>query len=123
MKRMCVLIVLTFSLTTGWSQTSGPVTRIIPQIASGSFDNGFTRYSTVIEIINPNVSTVTVSGNFYKEDGTASNLTFTTSSTAAPTVNNGTLPEITLDPNKVLVITAGTTAGAGNIAWGRILTS
>jgi len=126
--RRCVLILLSvvpFLTDDAWSQT-GAFTKIIPQIAIGSFDGGATKYSTVIEIINTNVISVNVSANFFNEDGSATNLNFTTNSSTIPTISNGTLSSLTLDPNKVLIISAGTTPGttpsSGTALWGRIAT-
>src|SRR2546422_4460538 len=112
--RRCVLallIVFPFFVNSAWSQT-GTFTKIIPQIAIGSFDGGATKYSTVIEIIKSNVISVNVSANFFNEDGSATNLNFTTNSSTIPTIINGTLTSLTLDPNKVLVISGGTTPGS-----------
>src|SRR6058998_1652920 len=111
--RRCVpalLIVFPFLVNNAWSQT-GTFTKIIPQIAIGSFDGGATKYSMVIEIINSNVISANVSANFFNEDGSPTNLTFTTNSLTVPTINNGTLTPLTLDPSKVLVISGGTTPG------------
>jgi hypothetical protein len=126
--RRCVLtllIVILFFVNNAWSQT-GTFTKIIPQIAVGSFDSGATKYSTVIEIINTNVISVNVSANFFNEDGAATNLNFTTNSSSIPTITNGTLTSLTLDPNKVLVISGGTTPGitpsSGTTLWARIVT-
>src|SRR5213593_1151908 len=126
--RRCVpalLIVVLFLVNNAWSQT-GTFTKIIPQIAIGSFDGGATKYSMVIEIINSNVISANVSANFLNEDGSLTNLTFITNSSTVPTINNGILTSLTLDPNKVLVISGGTTAGTtpsiGTIAWARIVT-
>jgi len=126
--RRCVLtlvIVVPFLVNQAWSQT-GTFTKIIPQMAIGSFDGGATKYSSVIEIINPNVISVNVSANFFNEDGSATNLNFTTNSSTIPTISNGTLTSLTLDPNKVLVISSGTTPGttpsSGTVLWGRIVT-
>lgn len=117
-------IVFAFSVSTGWSQA---IVQIIPQIAAGSFDSGLSKYSTVMEIVNPNSTSVTVSGNFFKEDGSASNLNYTTNLPSVPTFSNGTLNTVTLDPGKVLVISTGTTAATtpatGTLAWARITTN
>lgn len=126
---LLVAITIVFGLATNnaWSQISPAITRIIPQIAVGSFDGGLTKYSTVIEIVNPNPVSVTLSGDFFRPDGMASNLTFTTNLTTVPAFSNGILPQVTLDPNKVLVISAGTTPSTtpptGTDAWARITTS
>lgn len=104
---------------TGTTSTCVSGTKIIPQIAVGSFDGGLTKYRTVIQIVNPNSTAVTVSGNFYKTDGTASALTFGTNLTAAPTVT-GTLASTSLAANTVLVIT-GETATTGTVGWAKIV--
>lgn len=126
--RRCVpvlLVVFPFLVNNAWSQT-GTFVRIIPQIAIGSFDGGATKFSTVIEIINANVTSVNVSANFFNEDGSATNLNFTTNSSTIPIISNGTLTLFTLDPNKVLVISGGTTPAttpsSGTVLWGRIAT-
>ncbi len=43
------------------------ITKIIPQIAVGSFDGNVTSYRTVTEIVNTGSSTVSVTGNFYNQ--------------------------------------------------------
>src|SRR5437899_1422061 len=126
--RRCVLallIVFPFLVNSAWSQT-GTFTKIIPQMVIGSFDGGATKYVTVIEIINTNVISVNLSANFFNEDGSTTNLNLTTNSSTIPTISNGTLSSLTLDPNKVLVISGGTTPGStpssGTALWGRIVT-
>src|SRR5436190_13194910 len=57
---------------TGSSGTS--VTKVIPQVAVGSYDGGPTKYITVIEIVNTGTAAIGVSGNFYNTDGSASTL-------------------------------------------------
>src|ERR1051325_10339482 len=50
--------------TTGGGTTSGGTsTKAIPQIAVGAYDHS-THYGTIIEITNPNSSSITVSGHF-----------------------------------------------------------
>src|SRR5215510_77165 len=107
MKFLTTILVLAFSASTGWSQTGTTVIKILPQIVSGSFDNGLTKYSTVIEIINPDVTSITFSGNFLTETGTASNIPFATTASAVPTFNTGVFPAIQIDPSKVIVISTG----------------
>jgi hypothetical protein len=95
----------------GLSPASFDVTKVIPQIAVGSFDGNSTKYSTVIEIVNTSATPVSVRGHFYKAaDGTASDLTFTTNRTAVPAITNGVLAPASLPANSSLVISAGTTA-------------
>lgn len=125
---VAVWIVLVLSVNTGWSQIGNPATTaILPQIPVGSFDGGLTRYSTVIEIVNANPISVTLSGNFFREDGTPLNLALSTNLSNLPTIINGTLPTVVLDPNKIIVISAGTTTATtpaiGVVTWARILAS
>jgi hypothetical protein len=121
---LTTILALALWVNAGWSQTGTTVIKIIPQIASGSFDNGATRYSTVIEIINPDVTSINVSGSFFTETGTPSTLPFATTSTTTPTFSNGTFDTFQLDPGKIIVISTGTTTATtpitGTIAWGRI---
>jgi hypothetical protein len=119
------MVVFALSVDLGWSQVGGsPEIWVIPQIAAGSFDNGLTRYSTVTEIINPTVVSVTISASFFNVTGNASNLVMVTNSVVQPTIVNGTLNTIVLDPGKVLTISAGTTVGTtpsvGTLAWAKI---
>ncbi len=110
--------------STGGSGTTGgtTITKIVPQIVAGSFDGGLTKYTTVIQIVNTNSSAVTVSGNFYKEDGTAASLAFTTNLTAA-TVTSGALTSFSLAANQVLVVSSSTSVTTGTVAWGKIVSS
>src|ERR1044072_7616369 len=57
---------------TGSSGTG--VTKVIPQVAVGSYENGLTKYSTVIQIVNTGTAAISVSGNFYNTNGSASTL-------------------------------------------------
>jgi hypothetical protein len=119
------MVVFALSVDLGWSQIGGqPETWIVPQIAAGSFDNGQTTYSTVTQIINPTVVSLTISGMFFNVSGNPSSLVLVTNSTAQPTISNGTLNTIVLDPGKVLTISAGTipalTPAVGTLAWGKI---
>ena len=109
--------------STGGSGTTGgtTITKVVPQIVAGSFDGNLTKYTTVIQVVNTGSSAVTVSGNFYKQDGTASSLAFTTNITAAA-VANGVLSSFSLAANSVLVITSSASA-SGTVAWGRVLSS
>ena len=84
--------------STGTSGTGGSTgsstTKVVAQIASGNFGDIEPRnYGTVMEIVNPGTTAVTVSGNFYNENGTAatavpfasnaSNLTINTAASLA----------------------------------------
>jgi hypothetical protein len=99
----------------------GGVTKIIPQIAVGSFDGNITKYTTVAEIVNTGSSTVSVTGSFYNQNGSPSALTFTTNLTATPTFS-GTLAATNLAANQVLVIT-GDAASTGTLNWGKIVSN
>lgn len=109
--------------STGGSGTTGgtTITKIVPQIVAGSFDGNLTEYTTVIQVVNTNSSAITVSGNFFKQDGTAASLAFTTNLTAAA-VTSGALSSFSLSANQVLVITSSA-AASGTVAWGKIVSS
>src|SRR5213593_3764601 len=55
------------------STNAGVTTRIIPQNAVGSLDGTYT-YVTVIQMVNLTQAPVETSANFYKPDGTASQM-------------------------------------------------
>jgi hypothetical protein len=106
--------------TTGsGTNTATQITKIVPQIVAGNV--GTAKYTTTIEIVNPNSGPLTVSGNFYKQDGSAVSLAFTSNLTAA-SVTNGVLNSFTLGANQVLVLTSSSTSTA-TLAWGRIVSS
>jgi hypothetical protein len=92
------------------------VTKIIPQIAVGSFDGGMSTYTTVIQIVNTNATAVRVTGNFYTQAGTASHLLLTG-------VDDGVLPSTSIPARGVLVIKGEPASGAttGEIAWGKLM--
>jgi len=94
-----------------YGQSGGPgpggfvVTRIVPQIAVGSFDGNLTKYTTIIQIVNTSTNAVSVQGSFFNSStGTASDLTY---STNVPTLvmPPGALPSTSIAPGGSLVIT------------------
>lgn len=103
--------------------TSDSTTRVIPQIAIGSFDSGATKYSTTVEVINTGMTDATVAGAFYKEDGD-----LLTTPMAASLENEveftGKLPLLTLPAGHILVVSGGatpaTTPVSGLIGWGKL---
>ncbi|HYR88621.1 MAG TPA: hypothetical protein VE422_31360 [Terriglobia bacterium] len=102
----------------GGGGTSVSVTKILPQIAIGTFDGNLTKYSTVIEIVNTNSTPVTVSGNFYNTNGSPSTVAYATNLTASPTIT-GSLPSTTLGARSVIVIT-GNTSPTYAANWAKI---
>jgi hypothetical protein len=108
--------------STGGTTGGSPNSKAIPQIAVGAFDNS-THYGTIIEIINPNASAITVSGNFYNEDGTASTLPFATNMTSQP-MFIGSFTNFNLPAGSILVLSTGTTSATtpknGTTNWGLI---
>ena len=102
---------------------SGSITKVIPQIAIGTFDSGVTNYSTAIEVVNTGGSDATVTGTFYKEDGDLLPVPM------VATLENeiefaGKLPSLTLPAGHVLVVrggaTSATTPASGMIGWGKL---
>src|SRR6266850_3823828 len=102
----------------GGGGTSVSVTKVLPQIAVGSFDGNLTKYSTVIEIVNTGSTALTVSGNFYNTNGTPSTVAYATNLAATPTIT-GTIPSISLGANNVLVI-SGNTSPTFTSNWAKV---
>ena len=105
---------------------SGSATRVIPQVAIGSFDSGVTNYSTIVELVNTGDSDATVSAAFYKEDGDLSQLAMATNLEGHATFT-GSTGALILPAGHVLVITGGTTKettpASGQIGWGKLTTT
>jgi hypothetical protein len=111
---------------TGGGGTTGPVTKVIPLIPAGNLGNTEPRnYATIIEIINTNTTAVTLNGNFYNADGTASTLTYTTNVTTtgvgtnltSGTITGGSFTNLSLPAGSILVIGAGTTTATTPAAY------
>ena len=111
--------------TVGGTGTTGgttvTVTKVIPQVAAGSFDGNLTKYTTVAEIVNTGATALTVSGNFYKQDGTASTIPFTTNLSSLASFT-GSFSGASLPAGGILVLTTGSVT-SGSIGWGRIVTT
>jgi len=105
---------------TGEPSRGTPSTKIIPQIAAGSFDGNVTKYRTVTEIVNTGSNTISVTGNFYNSNGSLSTMALTTNLSATPFT--GTLAATTLAANQVLIIT-GENAPIGTLNWGKIVST
>jgi len=103
----------TGSSGTGTVQT----TKIIPQMALGSFDNGLTKYTTIIQIVNTGNAAQSVAGNFYKQDGSALTAALTAGGT---TINNGVLNSTNIPAGAIFVIRGGGTTDAGVTGWARL---
>jgi len=112
--------------TTSATGTGTETTKIIPQLAIGSFDSGVTKYSTIVEVVNTGDSDATVAGTFYKEDGEVSPVAMSTN-VQGQEFFTGNLPGITLPAGRVLVISGGTlpatTPAPGLIEWGKLTTT
>ncbi len=105
----------------GGEETGDTVTRVILQMAVGSFDGGATDYTTTIQIINASSSAVTLTtAEFFNTDGTDSTVTFTTDNETVPSFV-GSLSNVMIPANDSLVLTAAST-DAGGVNWGRIIT-
>ena len=109
--------------STGTTGTATTTTRIIPQVAVGSFDGNLSKYSTVIQIVNTGTTAATVTGTFYNEQGAASTLTLATNAT--PATFTGTTSSVSVNANSSLVISGGTTTATtpstGSVGWGKIV--
>ena len=103
------------------SLTGGLVVQIVPQIVAGSYDGGQTKYGTIMQVVNHLASPVTVSADFFSEDGSLAPLLMRTSNITRPTFT-GSLSTLEIQSNSVLVITADA-APTGTILWGKFTTS
>ena len=105
----------------GTGQTGGTtITKIIPQVAAGSFDGGATTFSTTIQVINVGTSAVSLTVDLFNQDGTPSTIPFTTTNTTAPTFT-ATLSSVSIPSNDAIVIQNGSVA-AGAVNWARLVT-
>ncbi|HEY2381612.1 MAG TPA: hypothetical protein VGK48_10590 [Terriglobia bacterium] len=106
------------------SNATDSITKVIPQIAIGSFDGGVTKYSTIVEVVNTGASVAALTGAFYNEDGDLWSVPMAADLGTAMEFT-GTVPSITLPAGHVLVISGGvspaTTPSSGSIGWGRLI--
>jgi hypothetical protein len=111
----------------GSGGSSGSTTKVVAQIASGNFGDIEPRsYGTTMEVVNPGTAAVTVSGNFYNENGTPSTIPYT-SSASTLTITNGAFSNYSLPAGAILVISTGTTSAStptvGTTNWGKFTSS
>jgi len=111
--------------TGGTGGTGSSTTKVVAQIASGNYGDAEPRnYGTVMEIVNPGTTAVTVNGNFYNENGTPTSVPFAANNL---TITNGSFSNYSLAPGAILVITTGTTAATtpavGATTWGKFTSS
>jgi hypothetical protein len=103
------------------SQSSG--TRIIPQIAVGSFDGGLTNYATIVQVTNTGTTAAMLTGTFYKEEANgAPSTTFPfgfTGNTAALADPVPSFSNVLVQPNATVVLTSAS-SGPGATGWGKI---
>jgi hypothetical protein len=93
-------------------------TKIIPQLAFGSFDSGLSTYTTIIQIINISGAAQNITANFYKDDGSAlDNVTLTAGES---TIKNGAVASARLPEGGVMVINGGGDRSRGVLGWGRV---
>ena len=101
--------------------------KVVAQIASGNFGDVEPRaYGTIMEVVNPGTAAITISGNFYNENGTAATIPYT-SSASNLTITNGAFSNYSLPAGAILVISTGTTSGntptTGTTNWGKFTSS
>jgi hypothetical protein len=94
-------------------------TWIIPQIPVGSADGNRVNYTTVIQIANVHNATVSVKGNFYKQAGGASDVSYAV--TGGTKLVDGVLRETSIPAGGILVVTASPSEPiALNSNWGTL---
>ena len=92
-------------------------TRVIPQVAVGSFDSGLTRYQTLVHIVNTSGAPQSIAGSFYREDG--SPMDNVTLAAGEATAVKGVIGATSIAKDGALVIRAEA-APAGTLGWGKI---
>jgi len=100
------------------NDASNVQTKIIPQLAFGSFDSGRSNYTTIIEIVNISGTAQTIKADFYNNDG--SPLNNVKLSVGDSTIKNGALDPTQVDEGGILIISGGGEASRGVLGWGRI---
>jgi len=94
-------------------------TWIIPQIPIGSGDDNRVNYTTVIQVANVDSATVSVKGNFYKQAGGASDMSYAIGE--GKTLADGYLGETSIPAGGILVITASPSEPVElNSNWGAV---
>src|SRR5215467_14488265 len=84
--------------------------KVVAQIASGNYGDVEPRaYGTIMEVVNPGTTAVTISGNFYNENGTAATIPYTSSGSNLA-ITNGAFSNYSLPAGAILVISTGTTS-------------
>jgi hypothetical protein len=117
--------------TGGTGGSGSSLVKVVAQIASGNYgrdgDPEPRSYGTVMELVNPGTTAVTVSGNFYNENGTAAAAVPFASNASNLTITNGSFSNYSLPAGAILVISTGTSAqsspAAGTTAWGKFTSS
>src|SRR5438094_5171540 len=117
--------------TSGTGGTGSSSVKVVAQIASGNYGNPGDpeprSYGTVMEVVNPGTSSVTISGNFFKEDGTVSTAIPYAANATNLTITNGSFSNYSLAPGAILVISTGTssqnTPAVAGTNWGKFTAS
>jgi hypothetical protein len=102
----------------GAEQPGIPTTKIIPQLAFGSFDSGLSNYTTIIEIVNISGGPQNIAARFYKDDGSA--LDNVALKLGDSTINDGVLAATQVPEGGILVISGGGNSSRGILGWSRI---
>jgi hypothetical protein len=95
-----------------------PVTKVVPQIALGSFDGGGTEYEIAFFVMNLHTAPITISANFYNRNGSPSFLRYDryTDITQDHVPFSGTMPATTI-PVGGMIFIDGDSPGSGVINW------
>jgi len=103
------------------AQSGGTVTRVVPQIAVGSFDNGGTVYEAAFFITNLHSAPITISANFYNPNGSASTVRYDAITQGeggyVETSFSGTMPSITIPHRGMMFIDLSPRSPLGVINW------
>jgi len=99
---------------------SNQTTTIIPQIAVGSFDDGLTRYSTTIHVVNTSGAASAVSAQFYKDRPNDSSVPNDLGLKSATVITSGFLPSTPLLGDAAFIISGRGKPEGGSIGWGKV---
>ena len=100
--------------------TTTTVVNIIPQVAAGSYDGGANSFTTIIQVINHDTVSASLTVELFDTVGAVSTVPFTTTDSTSPAFT-GSVSSLTIPTNSSIVLTSGTpSSGATN--WARITT-
>ena len=114
---LIVLLNCVFTTPAAYGQGT-TVTKIIPHIAAGSFDNFRTDYNTTFLILNTAGVPITISAQFYMQNGAPSGLSYSKYMNGVFSSFNGQMAPTPLAVNGMIVLDVGTSTMTGRVNSG-----